>query len=270
MTAEDSMRRLPIRAVAAVLFICALASPHAPAAEIETQRALFKQVYETVERGDWGPVENLSVTDRKQLEHYVLWPDLRAAWLRANLKKVPAAEVEAFLDEYGALRPARQLRYRHALQLARKGDLDGFQRIYERFYQGQGITRLDCVSLQAEIAAQRYERVDGRALDYWLVGTSQVDECDPVFDYLEENKLLGPVEYRQRYALAIEAREFRLARWLGKKIDKQHVDTANTWLQAQANPEDFLAQHRRSSDSDSYRAQLVYAAPRKGLRGYVP
>ena len=266
MIAQDSTRRLPTRAVAAVLFICALASPPAPAADTETQRTLFKQVYETVERGDWSPVDALPAADREQLEQYVLWPDLRAAWLRANLKKVPVTEVEAILDQYGTLRPARQLRYRHALQLARTGDLESFQRLYERFYQGQGITRLDCLSLQAEIAAQRFERVNGRALDYWLVGTSQVDECDPVFTYLEDNNLLGPVEYRERYKLAIEAREFRLARWLGKKIDQQHVDTATTWLQAQANPENFLARHKRAANSEDYRAQLVYAAERLTYR----
>ena len=266
MIAEDSMRRRPKRAVAAVLLVCALVWPTAYAVATEAQRALFQQVYETAERGDWSPVDGLSDADRRLLEQYVLWPDLRAAWLRANLQTLPTPEVEAFLDQYGTLRPARQLRYRLALQLARKGDLEGFQRIYEQFYQGLGVTRLDCLSLQAEIEAQRYERVNGRALDYWLVGTSQVDECDPVFTYLRDNKLLGPVEYRQRFELAIEAREFRLARWLAKKIDQPHVDEATTWLRAQSDPEDFLARHNPAANSESYRAQLVYAAERLTYR----
>jgi soluble lytic murein transglycosylase len=269
MIAEDSMRRLPRRAVAAVLFLCALAGPVAHAADTAAQRALFQQVYETVERGDWSPVDGLSDTDRRLLEQYVLWPDLRAAWLRANLDTLPTVEVEAFLDQYGTLRPVRQLRYRLALQLARKGDLEGFQRIYEQFYQGRGVTRLDCLSLQAEIEAQRFKRVNARALDHWLVGTSQVDECDPVFAYLRDNKLLGAAEYRQRFELAIEAREFRLARWLAKKIDQPHVDEATAWLTAQSDPEDFLARHNPVADSESYRAQLVYAAERLTYRDPV-
>ena len=118
----------------------------------------------------------------------MLWPDLRAAWLRANLTKIKPAEIDAFLDEYGTLRPARDLRYRKALALAKKGDLAGYQKIYEQFYQGQGVSRLDCLSLQAEIEADRQQQVNQRVLDLWMIGTSQVEECDPVFEYLYEQQ----------------------------------------------------------------------------------
>jgi soluble lytic murein transglycosylase len=266
MTNEDSKRRLLTRAVAAVLFVCALAGASAGAADIEQQRALFKQVFETVERGDWSPVDALTAAERELLAQYVLWPDLRAAWLRANLTKVDVTEIDAFLDEYGTLRPARQLRYRFALQLARKGDLESFQSIYAKFYQGQDVTRLDCLSLQAEIAAERYARVEGRALDYWLIGTSQVDECDPVFAYLNDKQLLGPAEYRQRFELAIQAREFRLARWLAKKVDQELVEEADRWIRAQGNPDRYLARHDPAADSENYRARLVYAAERLTYR----
>src|SRR5210317_1455758 len=237
--------RLSIRRIFGVVLAAAalLVTLPAQATEIEQQRALFQSVYETVERGDWSPVDGLSLPERELLAAYVLWPDLRAAWLRANLKKIKPAEIDAFLDEYGTLRPARDLRYRKALALAKKGDLAGYQNIYEQFYQGQGVSRLDCLSLQAEIEAGRFKRVNQRAVDLWMIGTSQVKECDPVFDYLYDNELLGPVEYRRRFDLAIEAREFQLARWLAKKIDKQHVDAAESWMHAQANPDRFLARH---------------------------
>jgi soluble lytic murein transglycosylase len=234
--------------------------------EIEQQRALFKSVYETVERGDWGPVDGLSLSERELLERYVLWPDLRAVWLRANLKEVKPAEINAFLDEYQTLRPARDLRYRKALSLAKNGDLDGYLTIYQQFYRGQGISRLDCLSLQAEIKADRLKRVNQGAIDLWMIGTSQVEECDPVFDYLYDNKLIGPAEYRKRFELAIEAREFQLARWLAKEIDKQHVDTATFWMQAQSNPDEFLLGHDSTANSEAYRRQLVYAAERLTYR----
>ena len=266
MHTKDSSRRLFSRAVGAVLVFCTTLATAAWAADIDTQRSLFKQVYATVERGDWSPVEDLTPAEQQLLRDYVLWPDLRAAWLRANLKSVDATEVDAFLSQYGSLRPARQLRYRYALALAREGDLDRFQQIYEQFYQGQGNARLDCYSLQADIEAGRHTRIPGRALDLWLTGTSQVDECDPVFDYLNDKQLLGPVEYRKRFALAVEAREFRLARWLGKSIDEDHVDAATRWMQAQARPDSFLARHDPGLKSDTYREQLVYAAERLTYR----
>ena len=262
MHLRDGNRQRVSRLVGAVLGFLALVTAPALAGDIETQRKIFKRVYETVERGDWSPVDGLSVSERQLLEQYVLWPDLRATWLRANLGEVPEAEIRAFLDQYGTLKPARELRYRYALSLARNGDLARFRTIYDQFYRGQGVTKLDCLSTQAEIEAGQYARATPRALALWLVGTSQVSECDAVFEYLEDRQLLGPVEYRQRFALAIEEREFRLARWLAKRIDQQHVDEATLWIQAQSNPERFLANHDPSASSESYRSQLAYAAER--------
>ncbi|MGI9247410.1 MAG: transglycosylase SLT domain-containing protein [Woeseiaceae bacterium] len=235
-------------------------------AEIEQQRQLFKGVFAAVERGDWSVVEKLGADDGQLLRQYVLWPDLQATYWRATIRKAPAKEIDAFLDQYGALRPARELRYRHALHLASSGDLRGYLQIYEQFYQGQDIAKLDCLALQAELEAGRGARVNGRATGLWLVGKSQVSECDPVFKYLGEQKLLGPVEYRERFQLAIDAREFQLARWLAKKIDQKHVEEAALWIKAQTHPEDFLNSYTRQGDSEAAAKQLVYAAERLTYR----
>ena len=271
MHSKDSnrliIRPFMIRKFVGAVLAAALAfASHVHAADIDSQRELFKSVYETVERGDWSPVDGLSASDRQLLQQYVLWPDLRAAWLRANLKTVPIADVEAFLQLYGTLRPARELRYRQAMLFAKTGDLPNFQKIYEQFYQGQDVARLDCLSLRAEIDAGRFKRVNQRAIDLWLVGTSQVEECDPVFKYLGDNNLLGPAEYRQRFDLAIAAREYQLARWLAKSIDQQHVDEATLWTRAQSDPEKFLSKHKPSHNSQTYRRQLAYATERLTYR----
>ena len=119
---------------------------------------------------------------------------------------------------------------------------------------------------KADMAAGRHARIPQRAIDLWLVGKSQVHECDPVFDYLKDNGLLGPAEYRRRYTLAIDAREFRLARWLGRSIDAHHVDTAANWMAAQSDPQRFLARHQRGHHDATHRAQLAYAATRLAYR----
>ncbi|MDH3482055.1 MAG: hypothetical protein OEM50_10090, partial [Gammaproteobacteria bacterium] len=234
--------------------------------DMQEKRQLFNAVFDAVERGDWSAVEDLPAADSRLLQEYVLWPDLQATYWRATLATASATDIDAFLNQYGTLRPARELRYRYALHLARHGDLVGFQRIYEQFYQGQNMAQLDCLSLQAELEAGRLARVDRRATDLWLVGRSQVGECDPVFEYLVENKVLGPVEYRKRYKLAVESREFQLARWLAKSIDQQHVEEAALWLKAQAHPEDFLNSYGQRADNEIARQQLVYATERLTYR----
>jgi len=253
---------------AGIFFLAAtgMAAEGQAASQIEQQRQIFRSVFESVERGDWSTVENLSALDRQLLEQYILWPDLRATWLRANIDSVATQEVDSFVRQYGTLRPARELRYRYALNFVRNNDLPAYLRLYEQFYQGQDIEKLDCLALQAEIKAGRHERVELRAIELWMVGKSQVSECDPVFEYLDERKLLGVVEYRKRYALAVEERNFTLARWLAKQIDQQHVDQAAGWQLAQTDPEAFLQHKWRLSGDDTLRAQLVYAAERLTFR----
>ena len=250
----------PIRLALALL--CLTCSQTSHPAEIDEQRELFLAVYARVELGDWSPVERLSNPDQTRLRRYVLWPDLRATFYRATMKTANSAEIEQYLDEFGMLKPARELRYRYALQHVADKDLAGFLRIYQQFYQGLEIEKLDCLALQAELDAGRDRRVVNRALELWNTGESQAKECDPVFAYLQENNRIGSAEYAKRYALAIKSREFSLARWLAKSIDEKHVEEAAAWSKAQASPELFVRSYTKPASDPVSREQLAYAIER--------
>ncbi|MDH3375051.1 MAG: transglycosylase SLT domain-containing protein [Gammaproteobacteria bacterium] len=241
---------------------CVLWTPSAHANPTEQQREIFLSVYQSVERGSWAAVDELSPAQQQLLQSYVLWPDLRAAWFRANLDKANHAEIDAFLEQFGVLKPARELRYRYALHLAKTGDLAAYLTIYQQFYQGLEIAKLDCLALRAEIAAGRGPRVVNRAVDLWTVGESQANECDPVFEHLMDEKQLDVTHYIERFELAIDARQFSMARWLGKSIDQQHIDIASRWLQAQRNPESFVRNYKNWTNDETTREQLIYALER--------
>ena len=228
----------------------------------DSQRQIFKRVYAEVELGNWAAVDSLDADERRSLEDYVLYPDLRAAWLRATLVNADHAEIDAFLGHHGVLKPARELRYRYALHLADIGYLDEYLVIYEQYYQGLDDERLDCLALQAELEGGRASRVVNRAIDLWTVGESQVDECDPVFEFLDDGDHLDIVDYMRRFELAIDAREFTMAQWLGKSIDQQHIDTAGQWLRAQRNPESFVENADKLDNNETTRDQLIFAIER--------
>ncbi len=231
-------------------------------AEIDEQRDLFLQVHEAVERGNWTAFEKLEAADQELLQQYLLWPDLRAAFLRATINTASHADITAFLDQYGTLKPARELRYRYALHLAMHDDLAGYLKIYQAYYQGLKDTKLDCLAITAELENGSIPRVVNRARELWLIGNSQINECDDVFAYLHDNNLLGPAEYRKRFALAIDAREFTLARWLAKSIDQKHVDEAAQWQKARSISQAFVrTRHEPTNDANTLK-QLVYAIER--------
>lgn len=226
------------------------------------QREAFRDLYPDVELGNWGR----AAKHEELLQSYVLWPDLKAAYYRGRLGDVDDAEVEAFLDHYGTLKPARELRYRYALYLAREGRLAEFHSIYQQFYQGLDLARLDCLALQAELEQGRHNRIVSRAQNLWMVGNSQEEECEPVFDDLRDRSLLTDSHYQARFDLAIESRNFSLARYLARSLDEDFLDEANTWLQANNNPRDFLNSAGQLTDDKLTRQQLTYAIGRVALR----
>jgi peptidoglycan lytic transglycosylase len=255
--------RPTVRVLLCSTLLCwlALLSP-AAADDLARQRELFLKVEPAAERGDWSAFMALPADEQQLLRDYVLWPDLRAAWLKASVATADPAEIEIFLAKYGALKPARELRYRYALHLARADDLAGFLTIYESFYQGLEIAKLDCLALRAEIAAGRTRRIVNRAVYLWTSSDGRVDECEPVFSFLVDRNLLGPEAFQERFKLAIDARDFAMAGNLGKSIDQQHIDVASRWLKAQREPASFLRDYRQWPNDTATHAQLVFAIER--------
>ncbi len=261
-------RRTPLP-VSLILFTALAGNPaYAGEPSIEQQRGLFESVYPEVERGDWSVVETLDARDRRHLESYVLWPDLRAAYLRATLSRQTPATVEDFLDAHPTSRPARDLRYRYALNLARRGRHAEFLEAYRSYYQGREIARLDCLALNAELEMGQTGRIVQRVEALWLVGHSQADECDPVFAWARTAGHLTPTLYRKRFELAIEARAFTRARWLGKSLGPEYVTRAEAWQRAAGKPATLIRSARRAVDDDA-RSRLVYAFERLTFRDPV-
>ena len=249
-------------------FFLPLASPAAQtstaaADDVAVAREVFKSVWKDVERGDWSAVEALPLDERAALENYVLWPDLKAAHLRAAIRKADPVVVEAFLDQYGTLKPARDLRYRYSLHLARSGRNAAYLDIYDTWYRDLEAPRLDCLALTAELALGKSYVLADRAKTLWMTGESQADECDPVFRWLADNALLTRADYEARYELAIDAREFARARWLGKSIGESHVQGAEAWQRAAANPARFVRSYRGRAETPEARQRLIYAIERE-------
>ena len=255
----SSALRLHTVVIAGVLLTSAPCdAPSAQTYDIEQQRAVFRTVHPEVERGNWQPV----LEHEQMLRDYALWPDLKASFFRARLKYADHAEVGAFLDQYGTLKPARELRYQFSLHLADSGHLSEYLEIYRRYYQGLNIAKLDCLALQGEIREGRQNRIITRGLDLWLVGKSQADECDPVFSHLRTANELTNEHYEKRFALAVDERHFSLARYLSKPLHAEYFEQANFWIEAQNESIKFLRTHQDRVDSDVGHQQIIYAIER--------
>ncbi len=250
MTHFHARLKLPATAI----LLCLL-SASATADRLEEQRDAFRAVYPRAELG----IRDLTPAQQALLEDYVLWPDLRAAWLRASLATASVTGIDAFLAQYEPLKPARALRYRYALQLAESGNADRFRDLYNRHYRDLNIPRLDCLALKLSIDAGEVEPALPRARDLWLVGHSQAEECDPVFEHLRESGQLDESLYKERYALAIEARSLSLARYLARSLPDEFRNDASNWSSAYGDSVNFLEGHESRADNETHRRQLIAA-----------
>ena len=201
---------------------------------LERQREAFRDAFPAAERGDWEPAKQQEAL----LARYVLWPDLRAAYLRTRLGEPDdEATIRAFIEKYQPLKPARILRYALALQLAKSGRHADYLELYRAHYSRLGQADLDCLALNAQIALDQHEGLIERARKLWLVGRSQADECDPAFARLRSVGVLDTTLYRERYEIAVAAQQFRLARYLARSIDETVLAEANRWVAAREGPE---------------------------------
>lgn len=223
---------------------------------LEQQRRVFRQVYARAELGDWRP----ALQNAALLRPYALWPDLRAAWLRTRIRNNDFADVDTFLVQYGTLKPARDLRFQYALALGHNGNFAAYLDLYQHFYQEPGLAELDCLALQAQLATGSESLVSKPGIEKWMTGRNQVWECDPVFDYLRNSGVLGVEQYRQRFELAIEARQFNIARYLADSLSSDYKKRARQWSRVVDHPEQFLRHHDTSKNSVEYREQLLFAA----------
>jgi soluble lytic murein transglycosylase len=70
---------------------------------------------------------------------------------------------------------------------------------------------------------------------------------------------------RERYALAVDNREFLLARYVARSLGEDELAEANRWLRAQGDPDSFLSRADIGRRDETYRTQLGYAASRLAI-----
>ncbi len=225
---------------------------------LAAQREAFRAAHANAELG----LFDLADDERALLGDYILWPDLEAAWLRARLGQGVDAGVEPFLAAHGELKPARELRYRYTLWLARRQRHADFRRYYERHYASLGVARLDCLALDLEVAGGLPASLPERARSLWLVAHSQARECDRPFERLRAAGLIDEALVRERFRLAVAARELGMARYLARALGDAERHEAGQWTAAYGRPRVFLEQARPALAAPVYREQLLAAVER--------
>ncbi|OWK47967.1 Soluble lytic murein transglycosylase precursor [Pseudomonas oleovorans subsp. oleovorans] len=195
--------------VVSCLILTATGIAGVEAASLTQQRQYYDEAKQALAKGDSGPYRQYA----SALRDYPLTPYLAYDELTNRLKSASNAEIEKFLAEHGDLPQVNWMKLRWLRWLAERGDWKPFLDHYD---PALNFTELDCLYGQYQLSHGLTAEGNATAEKLWLVGKSQPNACDPLFERWAANGQLTEQRRWQRTKLAVESGNYGLANFLIK------------------------------------------------------
>lgn len=239
-------------AVAALCCVVAVLSSGAPSAAderewrvtgaFETAREEFVAALRRAETGAGGLDAKRS--DSERLQGYPLYPYLEAARIVVALREADGPQspadraAEAFVARHDGQPVARDVQDAWIESLARR-------ELWQRF-----LARLDapsdvatrCRALRARIELDRLEGIVPDVIDVWLTGRQLPLACEPVFQWLQDERLLTGELIERRVLLLLENGEAEFARLIASRLPEDRAAPLLRWA-------DLIVRPRRTIDA---------------------
>ena len=232
----------------ACLFALSFSLDSAYGANLAQQRQYYDEAKRALAKGDDGPYQRYAAA----LQDYPLQPYLAYDELTARLKSASNAEIEKFLAEHGDLPQASWMKLRWLRWLAERGEWQTFLNYYD---PKLNFTELDCLYGQYLLSQGPAAEANAAAEKLWLVGKSQPQACDVLFERWAASGQLSESLRWQRAKLAAEARNYGLASHLVKNLPSRARQGA-LLVEVAQNPA-LLSQTARFSPADPAMADVV-------------
>ena len=169
---------------------------------------------------------------RGVLGDYPLFPYIELARLRANLSRVATTEIETFLEGHDGEPVTFQLKKRWLRQLARRRQWDKFL----EWYPGGDSVDLQCLHSRALLETGDEPGALAEAGRLWMAGKSRPKACDPVFEVWLESDRFSPSLAWERFGLAMDRGNPRLARYLERFMGPGDRRLAVAWRTVHKRP----------------------------------
>ncbi len=235
-------------------WLLAAAASSEPVDPWKEDRALFLKAYKALNEHRYREFNRLA----KQLRDYPLYPYLEFWEMRGDLVHVSNEDIAAFIERYQGDSVSARMRQSWLYQLARQRD---WKKLLQEYRGNQPVT-LQCYKLQAQINTGQTDGLVDDALKLWMIGKSQVKNCDPVFKYLDDHKVITEDLLWQRIRLAMQQGNPGLALFLAKKLPDEDRAWVELWRDARNRPAKTLAAPKLKKDSPQAREIILYSVRR--------
>lgn len=251
-----------IRLAATLLLALPLLQPAAAGTaeplSLYQQRAEYKNALDLLTAGRTEAFRR----SRAALSDYVLAPYLDYHELQSRLSSATADEINRFRADHPDLPAADVIYYRW---LKRLGSQRDWQTLI-RYYEPTASAELDCLYLRALLATGQREGAFAPVADLWVVGHSQPNTCDPLFDaWISDGHLTESMVW-ERTVLALDANARTLARYLQRFFKGSAAQDAENYYAVHVSPSNITHTSRYRGDHERGREVIRHGLLRLAAR----
>ncbi|WP_193164061.1 transglycosylase SLT domain-containing protein [Microbulbifer hainanensis] len=220
------------------------------------QRDKLQAARTAIAHRDWSSVNKI----KRELKDYPLLPYIDYWAISKKLPSLPYDEIDQFLAEYRDTAIGDWMRVRVLRELGSRQRFKAFL----KYYDPDKIVRSSLRCYYADALARHGDKQDAYKLveELWMVGTSQAEECDPVFArWIKDGGLTQQLAW-QRHRLAVESGHLDLATYVAGKMDSDHAHMAKLLHSVHRDPKQLLNYQRFVSDQPEYRTIVIHGLQR--------
>ncbi|WP_237055995.1 transglycosylase SLT domain-containing protein [Microbulbifer sediminum] len=251
------------KGIALTLFLALTAFPalgETNAEKAVAQREKLQEAREAIGRGDAPDLKRL----KRELQGYPLLPYLDYWAISRKISRLPYDEIDAFISEHRDTAIGDWMRVRILREL---GSRKRF-RAYLKYYDPDKISRASLKCYYADALSRHGDKETAYALveELWMVGRSQAEECDPVFNRWIKDGGLTPQLAWGRHLLAVKSGQLDLAEYIARKMDPDQAQRAELLRSVHRDPGQLSNHSRFISDRPEYRQIVLHGLERLALK----
>lgn len=238
-----------------------VASQGTQAVTLEEQRTQFKSVYKQIQQGKLTSLD----THQKRLSQYPLYPYLEFNLIRKTLSGTTQARIDQFSAQHqNTPLPSRLNRF----WLSHLYNTKQWQ-AYKTAYNKKPVNndRYQCRLADARLKTGQKKLALSQAKKLWLTGKSQDKTCDALFKVWKNEGHLTSALAHQRFWLAAEQNNTKLAKYIERSItSKTHKTQAQLYWNIRKDPTAIASLKKKALSGKPRAILLTYAHTRWSLK----
>lgn len=218
------------------------------------ERAIYKAAISDLDRGRTADFQQ----KLQQLGEYSLSAYLEYRYIRRNFSTTTPEQILEFRASHRPSYIGERLFNEWLAYLRRRGDWKNLA----HYYEPQSSAEMRCAYMRALYHSGQRDKAFDEAPKLWVVGKSQHEECDPVFEDWLAQKLYTQAHVWDRLGLVYAAGQRRLANYLRRFIAKDEQAMAEELERVHLRPSRLSSTGRYSRDGLGTRRVVMHGLQR--------